>query len=145
MKKLFCTLLAIVVVNFLIIGNCFSQDIIDKSKAELVLNDYFSCLRAGNTTRILNLLTGPFLKRRERLLLYNPEYGAFLREKYKYGRFSITGHRFTDNRKLTLEVQIVLNDQVNRRIRFVFVEDMGQLKIYSEKDIPMSNQADGNS
>ena len=146
MKKLFYALLIILVTNSLITPNCFSQDItVNLSEAESVLNNYFRYLRAGDTIGILNLLTGSFLKRRERLLKYNTEYPAFLRKKYEYAQFSIIGHRFIDDRKLALDVQIHLNDQEKLISRFVFVEDEGLLKISSEEDIPMSNQADGNS
>ena len=95
MKKVFFTILIIVVINSFSMGNCFSQDMIDKTKAEQVLNDYFIYLRAGDTAGILNLLTGPFLKKRERLLRYNPTYGTFLKEKYEYAYIKLKHPRCT--------------------------------------------------
>ena len=136
MKKVFFTILIIVVINSFSIVNCFPQDMIDKTKAEQVLNDYFIYLRNGDTAGILNLLTGPFLKKRERLLRYNPTYVTFLKEKYEYAQFSITGHNFIDSSKITFDVQIVLGDQDNLKRKFVIVDDTGLLKIYSEEEIP---------
>ena len=140
MKKAFFTILIIIVViNPFSVVNCLSQNMIDKTKAEQVLDDYFIYLKTGDTDGILNLLTGPFLKKRERLLRYNPTYGTFLKEKYEYAQFSIIGQRFIDNSKMTFDVQIVLSGQDILKRKFVIVEDVGILKIYSEEEMPATN------
>ena len=139
MKKVFYTIFIIVVINFFSVMNCFSQNIIDKTEAQQVLNDYFIYLSNGDTVKILSLLTGPFLKKRERLLRYNPTYGTFLKEKYEYAQFSIIGQRFIDNSKMTFDVQIVLSGQDILKRKFVIVEDVGILKIYSEEEMPATN------
>ena len=138
MKKIFYLSISLIIAS-LVMGptTLYSQKkITDRDEAERILEQYFYGLKNGNTSEILNLITGPLLKKRERLLRYNTQYGTFLKEKYEYAQFSIIGYRFIDNSKITFDVEIVFRDQNSFKREFVIVEDMGFLKIYSEEESP---------
>jgi hypothetical protein len=132
MKKLTYTILISAITSFLIIGYAHGQDFIGESEAESVLNDYFRYLKTGDTDGIIDIVTGPLLKKRERLLRYNPQYPDFLRKKYKDAHFSIIRQQFIDAGKLALDVQIYFTEEDNVKTRFVLVQENGLLKIYSE-------------
>ena len=137
MKKLVFVMLIMLMSNFLLPTNSFSERItVNLSEVDSVLNDYFNYLMSGDTAGILNLLTGPFLEKRERLLRYNPEYPDFLRNKYQYAQFSIIGHQLIDAEELAVDVQIIFNDQDIQKTRFILVQKKGLLKIYTEEEIP---------
>ena len=140
MKKLFYISISLIIVSF-VIGptTLYSQEeIAATDEAKRVLEQYFYSMKNGNTSQILNLITGPLLKKRERLLKYNTQYGNFLRERYKNANLFITSMGFTHNNKLSLKASIVFDDQQKLDLIFTFSEEGsdGNLKIYSKEKIP---------
>jgi hypothetical protein len=105
--------------------------------AQRVLESYFYHLQNGNTLDLLNLITGPLLAKRERLLRDNRQYGPFLRDRYKSAQFSISLPAFMHNNKLSLKAAIDVYGQDKMNLIFSFDEDSddGTLKICSEKEI----------
>jgi hypothetical protein len=51
--------------------------------AELLLETYFACLKAGDTRGILSLLADPLLRERRRLLEKNETNSEFLKQVYE--------------------------------------------------------------
>jgi len=138
MQKLFYISISLIIVS-LVMGaaTLFSQEeIATADEGKRVLEEYFYNMKTGNTSEILDMITGPLLKKRERLLRYNTQYGTFLKQKYEDAQFSIIGHRIIDAKRLALDAQIILNDQDILKTRFVLVQNNGLLKIYSEEEIP---------
>ncbi len=136
MKKLFCLLFLLLIVGPQIDRRLYAQEtVVSEAQAKGLLNAYFNLLKKGDTSGILNLLTGPLLKRREVLLRDNPQYGEFLRERYKNAKFSVTGQNLNNNKRLALDVLIVIDSQEVVGTRLVFVNEGGAVKIFSENDL----------
>lgn len=114
------------------------KEVATSDEAKLVLERYFYCLINGDTSGILDLITGPLLKKRERILRNNTQYGSFLRERYKDTTFLITSGVFTTNNLLSLRASIFFDDQHKTDFIFNFVSEgsNGSLKIYSEEEVP---------
>ena len=116
----------------------YSQvDAVTSSEAQRVLEQYFSSLKNGDTSGILNLITGPFLKKRESVLKNNAQYGDFLRERYNGANFIITPGAFMRQNKIALRATIVFSDQQKLDLIYTFVVEgaSGSLKIYSEEEL----------
>jgi ABC-type transporter MlaC component len=104
-------------------------------EASSVLGKYFSSLKNGDTSEILNLITGPLLKKREGVLKNNTQYGAFLRERYNGANFIINPEAYMQNNRLSLRASIVFSNQQKLNLTYTFARDAndGSLKIYSEE------------
>jgi len=140
MKKLFYIFISVIIAN-LMIGSTIlysQEEVAATNEAKKVLERYFNCLKNGNTSEILNLITGPLLKKREGLLRNNSEYGGFLRNHYKDAYLVIMPESFSQNGLLSLRASIYFNAQDRTDFIFNFVSDgsNGSFKIYSEEEIP---------
>ena len=138
MKKLIYLPLLLLIVGFVMGQTCYSQDeIAATDEAERVLERYIYHLKNGNTSEILNLITGPLLKKRERLLRDNATmYGDFLWDRYKSANFLIIPGSFTHNNRLSLRASIIFDDKHKLDLIFSFAAERsnGSLKIYSEEE-----------
>ena len=105
--------------------------------AQHLLDNYFHQLQNGNSSEILNLITGPLLQKRGRLLRSNAQYGAFLRQRYANANFSILPPAFMHNNKLSLRASIDFDGKDKLDLVFSFEKDTnhGTLKIYSETEV----------
>jgi hypothetical protein len=104
-------------------------------QAENVLNEYFTLLRAGDTNGILNIITGPFLKSRERALKQNPAYANFLRERYKDFSYSIDQRKVIGGNKLAFDLVMAFSGQEKAKARIILLLRDDNFKIYSEEEI----------
>jgi len=142
MKRLTCLFLILSIASLPIEGRLYAQEIVvSKSQAEGVLNSYFNLLKTGDTSGILNLLTGPLLKQKEILLRDNPTYGEFLKERYKNAQFFVIGQKLTSKKRLALDVLVVFNGQEELETRLIFINKGDGVKIFAEKD-PGDNKSD---
>ena len=136
MKKTFYLFLILLLISLASQGKSYSQElIINWDQAESVLYDYFDMLKDGNTSDMLGLLTGPLLKKRERLLRYNPRYGDFLRERYRDAQFVVNSRKPIDNNKLALDASVHFKDRQKLDIRFILVIENSRFRISLEKEI----------
>lgn len=136
MKKTFYLFLILLLISLASQGKSYSQElIINWDQAESVLYDYFDMLKDGNTSDMLGLLTGPLLKKREKLLRYNPRYVDFLRERYRDAQFVVNSRKPIDNNKLALDASVHFNDRQKLDIRFILVIEDSRFKISLEKEI----------
>ena len=136
MKKTFYLFLILLLISLASQGKSYSQElIINWDQAESVLYEYFDMLKNGNTSDMLGLLTGPLLKKRERLLRYNPRYVDFLRERYRDAQFVVNSRKPIDNNKLALDASVHFNDRQKLDIRFILVIEDSRFKISLEKEI----------
>ena len=117
---------------------CAQDGVTSTDEAKTVLEKYFSCLKNGNTSEILNLITGPLLKKREALLRNYAPYGSFLQNHYKDAYLVITSDIFIRKDLLSLRASIYSNAQDKTDFIFNFISEgsNGSLKIYSEEEIP---------
>ena len=136
MKKTFYLFLILLLISLAFQGKSHSQELfVNWDQAESVLYDYFDMLKNGNTSEMLGLLTGPLLKKRERLLRYNPRYVDFLRERYRDAQFVVNSRKPIDNNKLALDASVHFNDRQKLDIRFILVIEDSRFKISLEKEI----------
>lgn len=136
MKKTFYLFLILLLISLAFQGKSYSQELfINWDQAESVLYDYFDMLKDGNTSDMLGLLTGPLLKKREKLLRYNPQYNDFLRERYRDAQFVVNSRKPIDNNKLALDASVHFNDRQKLDIRFILVIEDSRFKISLEKEI----------
>jgi hypothetical protein len=141
MKKIITLFLISLIINLPIEVRLNSQEnVISSVQAKIIASSYFNLLTSGNTSAILNLLGGRLLKQREKLLRDNPQYGQFLKDRYKNARFTITGDKLINNNtQLALDVLIVFNNKDQIETRLIFEMEGGQLKISSEEN-PLENK-----
>lgn len=141
MKKIINLLLISLIISLPIEVRINSQEtVISSAQAKSMASNYFNHLKSGNTSGILNLLGGQLLKRRERLLRDNPQYGQFLKDRYKNAQFTFTGEKLINNNKqLALDVLIVFDNQDQIETRLIFEIEAGQMKISSEEN-PSENK-----
>lgn len=136
MKKLSYLFLILLLISLASQGKSYSKKlIINWDQAESVLYEYFDMLKNGDTFGILGLLTGPLLKKREKLLRYNSRYGDFLRGRYSGAQFVVNSRKPIDNNKLALDASVHFNDRQKLDIRFILVIEDRRFKISLEKEI----------
>lgn len=104
------------------------------NKAENVVNSYFSMLEAGDTSGILDLLTGLLMKKRQ-VLLKNNNYGWVLAERYKNAQFFIEDFRIISDNKIAVDTLIILENQEKIRSRFIIIIEKDKALIAEEKSL----------
>lgn len=111
------------------------EETVGAAEAQGLLENYFLDLQSGNTTDILNLISGPLLQKREHLLKYNAQYGAFLRRHYENANLTISPPMFMHNNMPSIRATIAFEGQDKLNYIFSFSLDSkdGTLKIYSEE------------
>lgn len=109
----------------------------ESGDARRLLQSYFFALQNGDTSEILNLITGPMLAKRRRLLEDNPQYGEFLRDRYKMANFNVFEPLFLHKELWSLKASIDFDghDQSNFIYSFSVDNRDGTLKIYSEEEV----------
>ncbi len=108
----------------------------DLPQAETVVNEYFKMLEAGSTSGILDLLTGPMLKRNKNLLEKNSKYAALLSDRYRNSSVLITKYQAINSSKIKVDVLITLSTQEKVKTRFILSIEGDRLKIYGEETVP---------
>ena len=121
----------------LLIMSLLLYDIVDSEakepEVEAVVESYFECLRSGDTTGILNLITDPLLSERRELLEKNTAYPQFLREMYNNSYIKIINIRKIKGDKRAADVEVYLNNgETPLKTRFILQNVNGSWKISDE-------------
>ena len=121
----------------LLIMSLLLYDIVDSEakepEVEAVVESYFECLRSGDTTGILNLITDPLLSERRELLEKNTAYPQFLREMYNNYYMKIINIRKIKGDKRAADVEVYLNNgETPLKTRFILQNVNGSWKISDE-------------
>ena len=136
MRQLYFLIALLTVTMLSMTGESLStMNMADMHQAESLLSEYFNMLENGNTSGVLNLLTGPMLKNNQNLLRNNSTYADFLRERYRNCSFLITKYKLIDTSKSVVDVVIMLDTREEISIRFTLLAERDRLKISAEEEI----------